>query len=307
MRGEIYDGKSALQETEVKPRKRRDTQDRDERMRRGRLKREYQKQELARKKKFARKVEFKDFLRDDGDENDTGNQVEGENRESMKKRQKKDPYIKSSRSVYDRFSSMLSRGKDTYTINDDDEEEDSRSKYDRTEDSTGIENTTDDQMDITEKKKKKSFFDPDEIVSDQEGESGDDEDNDDDADRDDNETASAPKNFQWFFNSLSSETSDRSSSVGKKMKYEKSLIPSSGDKVYHHIQPSLEIPCDVKTLADLPGLPKLWKSRSSLKLPLVGKEKYHLFLCHSLFIIILHLIYLLLDLVVFSHCLFVFS
>ena len=88
------------------------------------------------------------------------------------------------------------------------------------------------------KKEKKSFFDADELVSDHgEGEEGEDEEYND-HEYDNNDHTTVPDNFHWFFNptSLTSHESDNSN---KKTKYTKEVIPSSGDKVYHFIHPSL--------------------------------------------------------------------
>ena len=286
MTGEIEGDKPGNEEE--KPRKRRDTQDRDERLRRAKLKRQYQKQKEALNKKFATKIEFKDFLRD---EDDTNEKNEGTDGGSMQKRQKKAPYIKSSKSAYDRFTFMLSRRKEQSNNHNDetleahDDQGESTSKESR---SNGrLEEREDEMGGDAARKKHKSFFDADEIVSEQEGDDfddgdddgdndGDDGDNDgdnDDCDGDNNNLSSIPSNFQWFFNSLS-ELHYESNKNSKKIKYTKSILPSSGGKVYHFIQPGLELPADIKTLADFPGLPKLWKSRSSIKLPPVGMQIY---------------------------------
>ena len=280
--GEMYEGKGEVENQAVVSRKRRDTQDRDERLRRGRMKIEYKKQQEAIRKKFAKKIDFSEFLMShDGDE---GEQNQKDESGKTSKRQKRAPYVKSNKSVYERFQSLVNK-----SINndyDDDDSENSLKQDDQMRnDSNDIDKRNIPEVVDQRKKEKKSFFDADELVSDHgEGEEGEDEEYND-HEYDNNDHTTVPDNFHWFFNptSLTSHESDNSN---KKTKYTKEVIPSSGDKVYHFIHPSLVLPTNINTLADLPTLPKQWNSRSSIELPPAGKISRKLF---CLFVFIMYL------------------
>jgi len=105
--GVVYDRDEAQDNDETPGvRKRRETQDRDERMRRGKAKIEYRKKETERKKKWSKKICFADILA-----GRTGDEVE----EKIPKftKIKRDPYKRSSKSVSERLQFLFKAGDPT--------------------------------------------------------------------------------------------------------------------------------------------------------------------------------------------------
>lgn len=83
------------------PRKRRETQDRDERFRRGKLKIEYRKLEKDIKNKWSKKISFADILNE-------GQSID-EAESSSNQKIRRDPFIKSTKSVCERLQLLVQK------------------------------------------------------------------------------------------------------------------------------------------------------------------------------------------------------
>ena len=256
-------------------RKRRETQDRDERLRRGHAKIVFRKNQIEQKKKWSKKIKFSDFLVD----KDTTKGFEDAAQEVTRKEPRK-PYTKSSKSVFERLQSLIGKSQ---PIGDEGNQHISskkrRDSIDNTEDAAIRSQVADD-----------ADADADAAVYDDDNENDDDnERNIDELDLDATEVVSDHEvndveedgvlissieddgiadssSSQWFFGPSSEPLS------GRKSKYSKRKIVS-GDTIYYDLN-SAVVPHlkEIRRVGDLPGVHKMWGARCGEPIVPLGRD-----------------------------------
>lgn len=250
-----FEGGSALpygdenKDNDERKKKRRETQDRDERFRRGKRKMEEHKMKKQFTKKMSKKITFSDVLHEGG---------ESELEAATRQKEAKKPKIqhKSSLSVMERLNFFVEKSIDRGKGEADSEEEEI--EEDEGDDTIDSDNGYDiDQNINTEEQEEEEEEEENEVVS---GDESDGNDNNDETSNGDpieeHETEVGKTNFDWFFSGSSSSSSNNRSKLKSLVKISKTLelygnihtdVP---DTMYNSIQSE----------SDLPGLHKLFFS-----------------------------------------------
>jgi hypothetical protein len=272
-----FDGGQYTEEPSVKNdeelptanRTQRRTQDRDERMRRGRMKIEERKQKKHTDQRLAKKIRFSDVLADvisesDGIDDDVQQEV------------KKQKYVrtKSSRSVLDRLQEFVSKAISAPVASTDvarETKRDSSVKKGKEEksrlstiDEGGASESSLREVDEEEEEEE-------DLLQDSDGDGNGDGQAGSDAESvlSDGKRDDAPDAFEWMYDSRSAglpDTVNDVSSSGSSSGGMKQLLEFNGLQLYGSLNEGVGSPKPISSLGGIQGLPKMWRGQRSQRL-----------------------------------------